>query len=335
MKMNRLLNLTIVSFLALLMACGEKEGDRSGFEKAALVAQQVNGENLMNSVAELVDTHLNDTPIDNTECPPGDLFPTDHLTRDAAVGYISEEFRKMGYIPDTAVLGEGAYITYNVFAEWPGTSDAEEVILVGSHLDAFYGGADDNTTAVAAMLEAARIARNFSFSHTIRFIAFDLEELGSMGSTRYVEAGLADDVKTAIVMDLIGYRSFEPGSQKNVMGIRLPDVGDYLMVIGNKDSEIITRQITDMANCYSLSKALGVLAPGDGAYFLSQALMRSDHGLLWYKGIPAVFLTDGANFRNPNYHLASDLPETIDADFLTGNTKVLMAAIALLAEVQQ
>jgi Zn-dependent M28 family amino/carboxypeptidase len=208
------------------------------------------------------------------------------------------------------------------------------VILVGSHIDAFYGGADDNTSAVAAMLEAARIVRNYSFARTIRFVSFDLEELGSVGSTRYVEAGLADDVTAALVMDMIGYRSFEAGSQKNVMGIRLPDVGDYLMVIGNKDSEEMTQQITALSNGYSLSKSLGILAPGDGAYFLSQALMRSDHGLMWYKGIPAVFFTDGANFRNPNYHLSSDIPETLDVEFFEGNTKVLTAAIALLAEVQ-
>ncbi len=327
-------SILIAGLILLFISCDKDQPDRSGFENALVVADQVIDGNIMPWVVQFSEVHLNDVPIDNSECPPHELFPTDHLTRDAAVGLLAEAFRTMGYTPDTAVLGEGTYITYNVFAEWPGTTHPEEVILVGSHIDAFYGGADDNTSAVAAMLEAARTVRNFSFSRTIRFIAFDLEELGSIGSTRYVEAGLADDVKTAIVMDLIGYRSFEPGSQENVMGIRLPDVGDYLMVVGNKESQEITRQITDLGNLYGLTKSQGVLAPGDGAYFLSQALMRSDHGLMWYKGIPAVFFTDGANFRNPNYHLPSDLPETLDEEFLAGNTRLLTAAIALLAEVQ-
>jgi hypothetical protein len=320
--------------MLLFFACNKDQHYRSGFENALLVAGQVNEDNIMPWVEQLSEVHLNDTPIDNSEFPPGELFPSGHLTRDAAVGFLSEAFRSIGYMPDTAVLGEGTYITYNVFAELPGISHPEEVILVGSHIDAFYGGADDNGSAVAAMLEAARTVRGFSFARTIRFISFDLEEFGSIGSTRYVEEGHADDVKTAIVLDVVGYRSYEPGSQQNVMGIRLPDVGDYLMVIGNKDSEEMTQQITDLANSYGLSKSLGVLAPGDGAFFLSQALMRSDHGLMWYKGIPAVFFTDGANFRNPHYHLQSDLPETLDEGFLAGNTKVLTAAIALLAEVQ-
>lgn len=323
----------VVPFLFVL-SCNKDTYDRSHYDNAVAVANQVNGILVMDWVEQFVDVHLNDTPIDNSEFPPEDLFPSDHLTRDAAVGYLSEAFKALGYKPDTALLGTGTYVTYNVYAELPGTKYPEEVILIGSHIDAFYGGADDNTSAVAAMLEAARIAKNFSFERTIRFISFDLEEFGSIGSTRYVEAGLADDVKAALIMDVIGYRSYEAGSQKNVMGIRLPDVGDYLMVIGNSDSREMTQQITEIGNTYNLSKSQGVLAPGDGAFFLSQALMRSDHGLMWYKGIPAVFLTDGANFRNPNYHLPSDIPETIDTDFLTGNTKVLMAAIALLAEVQ-
>ncbi len=318
----------------IFSACKKDPPDRSGFENAVMVASNVDEERIMPWVEQLAEVRANDIPVDNTDFPPHELFPSGHLTRNASIGLLTGAFESMGYSPDTAILGEGPYITYNVFAEWPGTTHPEEVILVGSHIDAFYGGADDNGSAVAAMLEAARAVRSFNFSRTIRFISFDLEEYGSIGSTRYVEAGYADDVKAAIVLDLVGYSSSEPGSQKNVMGIRLPDVGDYLMVVGNKDSEEITQQITDLGNSYGLSKSLGVLAPGDGAYFLSQALMRSDHGLLWYKGIPAVFFTDGANFRNPHYHLPSDLPETLNEDFLTGNTKLLTAAIALLAEVQ-
>ena len=334
MKMKKIRIILWAGIILIFNTCQKENIDQSGFEDALTVAAGVEAENLMPLLERLVEVHLGDTPIDNTDFPPHDLFPSDHLTRNAAVGFLADAFRSVGYVPDTLVLGEGNLITYNVFAELPGTTFPHEVILVGCHIDAFYGGADDNGSAVTAMLEAARTVRGFSFARTIRFIAFDLEELGSVGSTRYVEAGYASDVEAAIIMDLVGYRSFEPGSQENVMGITLPDVGDYLMVVGNKDSEEITRQITAMANSASLSKSQGVLAPGDGAYFLSQALMRSDHGLMWYKGIPAVFFTDGANFRNPHYHLESDLPGTIDAEFLAGNTRVLTAAIALLAEVE-
>jgi len=316
-------------------SCSKDDPDSSGYVTAAAIATDVAADRIMPWVERFSQAHLNDTPVDNTGFPPGDLFPSDHLTRDSAVGLFSAALLAMGYKPDTAVLTDGNTVTYNVFAEWPGTTKAEEVILVAGHIDAFYGGADDNTSAIAAILEAARALRKHSFARTIRFIAFDLEEFGSLGSTRYVEAGLADDVKTAIVLDLVGYASNEPGSQKDVMGIRLPDVGDYLMVLGNKDSESITQQVNGMSHSCGLAKTLGVLAPGDGTYFLSSVFMRSDHGLMWYKGIPAVFFTDGANFRNPHYHLPSDLPSTINKDFLVNNTRLLTAVVALLAEVQK
>jgi len=330
----RLFPLFSLCLLVMFTGCKKSEMDRSGFERAVTVAGGVTTDSIMPWVERLVAVRAGDSPVDNTGFSPGHLFPSDHLTRNASVGLVAHAFESMGYDADTVVLGEGPQAAYNVVAEWRGTTRPDEVVLVGSHLDAFYGGADDNGSAVAAMLEAARAVRKHHFARTIRFISFDLEEFGSIGSTRYVQAGYAGDVKAAIVMDLVGYASHEPGSQKDVMGIRMPDVGDFLLVLGNDDSEEITRQITAMGNSYGLSKLLGMTAPGDGGYFLSEAFMRSDHALLWYNGIPAVFLTDGANFRNPNYHLPSDLPATLDPSFLAGNTRALTAAIALLAEVQ-
>jgi hypothetical protein len=55
---------------------------------------------------------------------------------------------------------------------------------------------------------------------------------------------------------------------------------------------------------------------------------------MWYKSIPALFFTDGANFRNPNYHKPTDLPGTINQDFLVRNTRLIAATLAILAEVQ-
>lgn len=38
----------------------------------------------------------------------------------------------------------------------------------------------------------------------------------------------------------------------------------------------------------------------------------SDHRSFWQFGLPAVMVTDTAFFRNPNYHRATDGPETLD-----------------------
>ena len=135
-------------------------------------------------------------------------------------------------------------------------------------------------------------------------------------------------------MDMVGYASSEPGSQKAPIGVKLPDVGDFLLVIGNENSAEMTQQAVALGNTFDLAKLLGLVAPGDAAYFHSSMFMRSDHGLMWHQGIPAIFLTDTANFRNPHYHLPSDRPETLDPLFLARNTRALAAAVALFAEVQ-
>jgi hypothetical protein len=324
----------IIFILPLITACSVDPPAIENSQKVLEFAKYVNAENVFNLVEQIHQLHLTDTPINNEGFPPEELFPSDQLTRNAAGGFISQELISMGYQVDTVICGFEHPIAYNIVAEHKGLGNPNSVILIGSHIDAFYGGADDNTTSVAAMLEIARAARAFSFNKTIRFAFFDLEEYGSIGSTRYIEAGYTSDVSAALVMDMIGYSSDEPGSQKDIMGIDLPDKGNFLFVVGNNNSVELTQQIISFSNTYKIGNPLGILTPNDGVYFLSSVFMRSDHGLLWYKGLPAVFFSDGANYRNPNYHKPTDTPVTINNDFLKMNTKLVAAGLALLAEIQ-
>jgi Zn-dependent M28 family amino/carboxypeptidase len=55
---------------------------------------------------------------------------------------------------------------------------------------------------------------------------------------------------------------------------------------------------------------------------------RSDHVELWKAGVPAVQITDTANFRNPNYHQPSDTPDTLDYDRLAA----IVAATGVVVE---
>jgi Zn-dependent M28 family amino/carboxypeptidase len=331
--MKRYTGITVLGLTAWLMSCAPTAPDTAGFDRPMQMADDVVTANLMPWIEKLAEARANDKPVDCTGFEEEELFPACRLTRDASVKLVAEAFQSMGFTPDTVALGDGPLTAYNISAEWRGTTKPQEVILVGSHLDAFYAGADDNGSAVAAMLEIARAVRKHRFARTIRFVAFDLEEYGSIGSTRYVRAGYANDVVAALVMDLIGYASSKPGSQKDVLAIKLPDTGDFLLAIGNQNSATMAQEVVAMSSQYGTGKILGVIAPGDGAYFLSSVFMRSDHGLLWYRGIPALFFTDTANFRNPHYHKPTDTPASLDAEFLGQNTKIIAAAVARYAEV--
>lgn len=84
----------------------------------------------------------------------------------------------------------------NTFGELPGTDLADEVVLLGAHLDSTHGatGATDNATGVAAMLEAVRILRTLGVRprRTIRVALWGGEEQGLLGSRAYARAHLGD-----------------------------------------------------------------------------------------------------------------------------------------------
>jgi hypothetical protein len=79
---------------------------------------------------------------------------------------------------------------YNAVAEIPGTDKADEVIMLGGHLDSWHAatGATDNATGVTVMMEAARILKAIGVQprRTIRVALWAGEEQGLLGSQAYV-----------------------------------------------------------------------------------------------------------------------------------------------------
>ena len=85
---------------------------------------------------------------------------------------------------------EGA-TSYNTIGEIRGTDKADEVIMLGGHLDSWHAatGATDNAIGCAIMMEAARIlkALNVKPRRTIRVALWSGEEQGLLGSIAYVK----------------------------------------------------------------------------------------------------------------------------------------------------
>ncbi len=80
--------------------------------------------------------------------------------------------------------------TYNAIAEIPGTDKADEVVMLGGHLDSWHSatGATDNAIGSAVMMEAARILQALGVKprRTIRVALWAGEEQGLLGSKAYV-----------------------------------------------------------------------------------------------------------------------------------------------------
>ena len=90
------------------------------------------------------------------------------------------------FFPETANVLNGI----NVVGEIPGTDLANEVVIMGAHLDttAAGTGATDNATGSAAMLEAVRVIKALGLRprRTIRVALWGGEEQGLLGSRAYV-----------------------------------------------------------------------------------------------------------------------------------------------------
>ncbi|MBS1872812.1 MAG: M20/M25/M40 family metallo-hydrolase [Acidobacteria bacterium] len=81
--------------------------------------------------------------------------------------------------------------SYNVVAEIPGTDKADEIVMLGGHLDSWHSatGATDNAIGSSMMMEAVRLIQSLGLRprRTIRIALWSGEEQGLLGSQAYVK----------------------------------------------------------------------------------------------------------------------------------------------------
>jgi hypothetical protein len=95
-------------------------------------------------------------------------------------------------------------VSHNIVAEIPGRRPDLPVVLIGAHHDTQCNntGADDNASAVVALLELARGLVAGRLLRTIRFVSFGAEEQLSVGSAHYVKEHLREISSVAVVLNL-------------------------------------------------------------------------------------------------------------------------------------
>jgi Zn-dependent M28 family amino/carboxypeptidase len=214
--------------------------------------------------------------------------------------------------------------------------DAPPPILVGAHYDTVIGspGADDNASALAVLLEAARRSNQMALARPVWLAAFCLEEQGLLGSRAFI-SGLkqtGQSVDGAIILECVGYASRDPGSQRIPPGvpISVPTVGNFLGIVGNEASRDLVAAVERNAHRVAPSMpAVALAVPGRGE--MLPDVRRSDHAAFWDEGYRAIMLTDTADFRNPHYHQPSDTLDTLDLDFLEGVSEIVVGCIEDLA----
>lgn len=233
-----------------------------------------------------------------------------------------------GYIESTLMAYEYAvehqtYSCYgksvsNLIVEKEGTG--EEVVIIGAHYDTVPGtpGADDNASAVAGLLELARLHKKSLNKKRLVFVAFANEEppfFGSynMGSMVYAKRLKEEKIpaEVMICLEMIGYFSEKeiqayplPG-----MGMVYPKTGNYIGVVGDFHSSSYVSFFKKGIRRNSNIPVRSLTAP---RFF--GGINLSDNSSFWHHGYRAVMVTDTSFFRNKHYHQETDTIDTLDFD---------------------
>lgn len=233
--------------------------------------------------------------------------------------YISGELYSYGY-GVTHQMWEVEGRTYiNVIAHY--LPEKPRKLIVGAHYDVAgdQPGADDNASAVAGLLETARMVAlsQPDLDYGIEFVAFCLEEPPFFGTEEmgsYVHAKSLNENDTEVIgmicYEMIGYFSDEPGSQEYphpALARFFPDRANFITVVGRQRDEAFNNKVHEL-----MRKGSGINVEVISMPDVIQLSGLSDHSSYWKFGYPACMINDTSFMRNPHYHKMSDDIDTLD-----------------------
>jgi hypothetical protein len=187
--------------------------------------------------------------------------------------------------------------------------------LIGGHIDDMPNasrapGADDNATGTVAGLICAKYIRGIPFRRTIKFVAWNQEELGLIGSAAYASAARArgDSIRGYFNADMIAYET------SNFDSVRCSNAN-------RPGSVTLSTKFNQMNIDYSLGLRIRVS---------TSAPANSDHYSFWQNGFEAVDIFE--DDANPYYHTANDRITTLDTVYYCKVVKCMVASVLELAE---
>jgi VCBS repeat-containing protein len=267
---------------------------------------QINSSNLVTVATELVtqygprreDTY---TPYIDGNCTFGDtVYPK--TTIEMSADYVKALFEAMGY-PSASITVEQlpGNAGQNVYVTKLGSTYPNVYIEFSGHMDTVPdspGGAD-NASGSTAVIELARVLKDYPNRYSMRFILWAAEEysvqrgVAYYGSSYHVQQALArgEQIKAGLVMDHIGwpYPSDPTGYMNEIS-------------YNGSDSERIADLFNQVRTDYGI--VIG--------YGKDQAIQNSDEHSYWNFGQTAVSSGGGWLYYRPNYHSCGDTLSNID-----------------------
>ena len=208
--------------------------------------------------------------------------------------------------------------SYNTIGEIRGTDKADEVIMLGGHLDSWHAatGATDNAIGCAIMMEAARILKTLGVKprRTIRVALWSGEEQGLLGSIAYVKQhfGSFEDPKPGYEK-FGGYFNIDSGTGR-VRGAA---------VFGPSEAGQILRNILEP---FSGDGVVGAVTTR------SRRLGGSDNTAFNQAGLPGIGMgQDPIEYQTNTWHTNLDTYERILVDDVKKDAMVVAWAVYQLA----
>jgi hypothetical protein len=291
---------------------------------------------------------------------------------DAAANYLEREVDRIGLrrasLPIQLTAGEAATKVVNIEATLGGRNPQCRPIVVGAHYDSARqaGGANDNGTGSAALIELARWASGRSFARTIRFVFFANEEppyfseagTSYMGSSQYVSEIPEPKWPAAMIsLETLGYYTDEPDTQCFMArgmfsgsGTPLSEPtpsgatrvqcaipgrvfgsgfsrGDFVAFVSSWGNAGVVRRAREAFDAAAPRvKAASIVLPP------IPGILWSDHAPFVAREIPAFMVTDTAPMRYPYYHTPEDTVDKISERSWVAAARVVLGLRAVIQQ---
>jgi subtilisin-like proprotein convertase family protein len=224
-----------------------------------------------------------------------------------AADFIFDKFTEYGYTPEVHTFSNGR--GENIIATKTGTKYPDKEFIICGHYDnmpsgSVAPGADDNASGTVAVLEAARLLAPFESEYTIRFAAWDEEEIGLVGSYAYAQraASQGQQILGVLNLDMIAWDSDN----------------DYTYSIAtNTLSQSFTNDFLRTTAYYQPQL--------NHNYYYTTA---SDHASFWQFDYPAMLAIEDWYDFNEYYHTPGDDIDILNMPYYVAFVRASIANIA-------
>jgi hypothetical protein len=235
-----------------------------------------------------------------------------------AAEYLYQYYQALGLDTSYQNFTYQEQLLSNVVAQKTGTVFPERVFMITSHFDDVpitppAPGADDNASGTVAVMLAASILNQYEFGCTLRFVNFNAEEYGLIGSQDYAQQAYCagEDIRGVLNLDMIAWNTTDSAPEMDLHA--LPSIP------GSSEMADVFQEVV---SAYGLQISPTAADP---------ITTRSDHSSFWRRGYPAILVTEDMDDFNPYYHSVDDLLDNIqDFDYYAEMIKASLGTLAHL-----